>query len=233
MDSQGNVYVVDSPTVNATVSSIYRIDLADPPALSFASTPVGSTSSESPQTVTVSNFGNEPLAFSAVNYPADFPEAAGVASDCKSSTSLGAGADCTLSIDFTPEAALTSGSSQALSGSVTVTTNTLNTTATAQPVAVSGTETKRSSTVKLTAQPNPGKVGAAVTFTATVTSSGGGATPTGTDDIRLRNVAARKSSSERRRRDFVNDETGSREIYHHRVLLGRCELLRVNLCGAH
>jgi hypothetical protein len=52
--------------------------------------------------LTVSNDGNAALQIFGVSYPAGFPEAANVASDCKANTSLAAGATCTLSIDFTP-----------------------------------------------------------------------------------------------------------------------------------
>jgi hypothetical protein len=178
VDAQGNVYFVEY-SEGGGEATVYKLDLADPPALSFAATYPGATSSDSPKTITVSNLGNEPLAFSAVSYPANFPEASGVESDCNSSTSLAGGVDCTLSINFTPEAALSSGSSAALSGSVSITTNALNATATEQNVPVSGTETKASS-VKLTALPNPAKAGATVTFKATVAGAGEGApVPTG------------------------------------------------------
>ena len=39
------------------------LDFADPPALTFASTVWGSTSADSPQTVTLENVGNAPLSF--------------------------------------------------------------------------------------------------------------------------------------------------------------------------
>jgi hypothetical protein len=179
VDAQGNVYFVEY-SEGGGEATVYKLDLADPPALSFAATYPGATSSDSPKTITVSNLGNEPLAFSAVSYPANFPEASGVESDCNSSTSLAGGVDCTLSINFTPEAALTGGSARALSGSVTVATNTQNTTGTSQLVAVSGSETNAPA-VNLTALPNPARFGAAVTFKASVTGMGTGApAPTGT-----------------------------------------------------
>jgi hypothetical protein len=42
---------------------VKKLDFADPPSLSFASTAVGSTSSDSPQTITMTNIGNAALTF--------------------------------------------------------------------------------------------------------------------------------------------------------------------------
>ncbi len=176
VDSSGNVFVAD--TFNNAVD---KLDLFDPPALSFASTAAGSTSSDSPQTVTLQNIGNLPLFFSSVVYPKDFPEdASGDATDCTSSTSLASAYTCTLTIDFSPLAGSTTGSSQTLKESVNVTTDTLNTTATLQKIAVSGTETaaKLASTLKLKASSTTPTIGSPITLTAT--ASGTGVIPTGT-----------------------------------------------------
>jgi chitobiase/beta-hexosaminidase-like protein/NHL repeat-containing protein len=137
VDGSGNVYIADSYNSRAL-----KEDLADPPSLSFATTPLGLTSSDSPQTVVVSNIGNAELKFSALSYPADFPEASGIASDCTASTQLAGGATCTLTIDFTPDEPLNGKTSELLTESVALTTNTLNTAATQQAVAVAGTETQ-------------------------------------------------------------------------------------------
>ena len=53
--------------------------------------------------MTVINDGNANLAFSALSYPKDFPEASGVDTDCTASSVVAEGTDCTLSIDFTPQ----------------------------------------------------------------------------------------------------------------------------------
>ncbi len=121
--------------------SVYFLDFADPPALSFATTAYQATSTDSPRTVVVNNFGNAQLNFSALAYPSDFPEAAGVATDCTASSQVAANRACTLSIDFTPDILSTTSLSTLLSEQVTLTTNALNTTY-AQQVAVSGTETQ-------------------------------------------------------------------------------------------
>lgn len=182
VDGLGNVYVADAPQGSNGLSGVYKIDLADPPALAFAPTRHGATSSDSPKSVTISNLGNEPLTFSAVRYPPNFAEESGVESDCTPSSSLAAGGSCTLTIDFTPEAALTSGSSQVLSGSVSITTNALNGTSTTQQVAVSGSETGSllASTLDLTETPNRAKYGEKVIFAGTVIpGSIGSPVPTG------------------------------------------------------
>ena len=143
LDGNDNVYVADYPQVDSFNVAIFKEDLADPPTLTFESTAPGETSADSPQTVTVSNLGNEPLNFSEAGYPPDFPERSGAADDCTSRTSLAAGASCTLTIDFTPVSLLGGNPSLALSEAVTVTTDTLNSTATEQTVTVIGTETNQ------------------------------------------------------------------------------------------
>ena len=137
VDGSGNVYVSDYYN-----GRVVKETLANPPSLSFATTPSGWTSSDSPQTVAVSNIGNAELNFSALSYPADFPEASGIKSDCTASMLLAAGGTCTLTIDFTPDEPLNGMTSDLLAESVTLTTNTLNTAATKQPISVSGTETQ-------------------------------------------------------------------------------------------
>jgi hypothetical protein len=150
VDGAGNLYITDNFD-----GVLYRDEVADPPALSFATTVVGTTSGYSPKTVTVQNVGNATLTFSALSYPADFPEAPGTPSDCTSSTSLGTGAACTLSIDF--QAASLGGTNQPtlLNENVAITTNSLNAdNGTNQAVAVSGTETFPVAAVNLAAPAN-------------------------------------------------------------------------------
>jgi hypothetical protein len=143
VDGSGNVYIVDYVKTGSWNVAVFKEDLADPPTLSFDSTAPGSTSADSPQTVTISNFGNAVLNFSEVGYPVDFPQSTSATGDCTSSTSLAAGESCALTIDFEPVTPLNGNTFLALSGSVTVTTNTLNTTATPQTLTVTGTETNQ------------------------------------------------------------------------------------------
>jgi streptogramin lyase len=136
LDGKGNIYWSDNG--NSAVKAMGR---ATPPSLSFASTQAGQTSSNSPQTVTVQNIGNATLNLSGLSYSADFPEAAGVGTDCTSTTQLGLGISCTLSIDFSPLVASLTSASTFLSESTIVTDNALNVTQTTQTVGVSGTAT--------------------------------------------------------------------------------------------
>ena len=98
VDGSGNVFVGDSNN-----NAVKKIDFADAPSLSFASTAVGFSSTDSPQTVTVTNDGNASLIFSGLSYPTDFPQDNTVTTGyCTSATTLAASATCTLPIDFTP-----------------------------------------------------------------------------------------------------------------------------------
>lgn len=173
-DGRGNLYLTEN-----LQGGVYKEDLADPPSLSFAATPYGSTSSDSPKTVTVQNDGNVSLNFSAISYPTDFPEVPGIPTNCTSSTSLGSGATCSLSIDFTPASSTASNQSTQLSENVSITTNSLNASSNLQSLAVSGTEAAPIATVALTVPAEISTVGASVTFTATVTGESGFVAPTG------------------------------------------------------
>jgi sugar lactone lactonase YvrE len=135
VDAGGNVYIADLAN-----SRVVKEDLADPPTLAFASTAQGSTSTDSPRTVTINNVGNSALNFSAVSFPTDFPENTPAPTDCTSSTVLAAASTCTLTIDFSPTAFLNGGNPALLTEGVSVTTNTLNV-STPQTVTVTGTET--------------------------------------------------------------------------------------------
>jgi hypothetical protein len=161
VDGSGNVYATD-PGISI---GVVKVDLADPPALNFASTRPDTTSADSPQTVTVSNLGAAALQFSSLTYPADFPEAT-AADNCTAGTRLAAGANCTLSVAFAPGVPLQGNQFVALSESLSLTTNTLNTTATAQTLTVSGVES-----IQTTATPAISPVGGTFTAIQTVTLS--------------------------------------------------------------
>jgi len=180
VDGNGNIYVTDESN-----NQVVKLDFADPPALAFAATAGGSTSADSPRTVTVQNSGNAPLRFSKLTYPADFRDDG---SSCTASTELAAGGgSCTLIIAFSPVAIGGTSTSVALNESVTLTTNTLNQAAAQQQIAVSGTETKLAPTLTLKASTTSPVVGAE--FTLTATASGTGAVPAGTVTFYLGGVA--------------------------------------------
>ncbi|HEY2859233.1 MAG TPA: choice-of-anchor D domain-containing protein [Terracidiphilus sp.] len=125
VDGSGNVFVTESG-----LGRLVKLDYADPPSLSFAKTSVGVKSSDSPQTVTVSNNGNADLSFP---FPAsgDNPSiASGFALDSattcplvdttSSAGKLAAGASCRYAVNFIPVDVGTD------SGSLILTDNNLN-----------------------------------------------------------------------------------------------------------
>ena len=113
---------------------ISEVNRSLPPSLTFAPTYEGSTSTDSPQTVSVQNIGNAALGFSSIAYSTDFPEASGVNTDCPTASSvLNAGGTCTLSIDFMPTTLGTP-----LSEAVGLTDNALNVAGATQSISVQG-----------------------------------------------------------------------------------------------
>jgi hypothetical protein len=134
MDGAGNVYLADPNN-----EQIYEFPITTPPSLTFNSTNVGSTSSDSPKKVTVSNIGNASLAFSSgtnPNYPADFPVNSSDTSLCSTAGPLTAGGNCDVSVDFKPT---TTGSP--LAEDIVLTDNNLNGSGVTQSIAVSGAAT--------------------------------------------------------------------------------------------
>jgi sugar lactone lactonase YvrE len=128
VDGSGNVFVA-----NTSMNQILKEDFADPPSLSFANTAVGTTSADSPQTVTVENIGNAGLNFpvpTTGNNPtlgANFTLDSSVTSACPlvsagSATAgiLAAGQSCLLPVSFMPSVAGT------VSSTLVLTDNTLN-----------------------------------------------------------------------------------------------------------
>ena len=107
---------IGTPTPQAAVSAT---------TLGFTSQAIGSTSPA--QTVTLSNTGNAALNIASIVATGDFGES----NAC--GATLAAGANCAISVTFTPTAA------GARSGSVTITDNSGNVSGTAQNVVLSGT----------------------------------------------------------------------------------------------
>jgi sugar lactone lactonase YvrE len=128
LGGNGNLYIP-----NDFSDIVVKLDSADPPSLTFAPTTPGSTSSDSPHTLTLFNAGNAPLTLSSISYPVDFPEASSEDNACTGSVSLSTRQACVLPIDFVPT------QTGVLSEIVTVTDNALNVLGTQQSVAVSGT----------------------------------------------------------------------------------------------
>jgi len=139
VDGGGNVYIVDQGG-----NRVLKEDLADAPRLSFASTVEGSTSSDSPQTVTVSNIGNAILNFPLPTTGSN-PSVSGsflwdASSTCLQTTAssgesfeLYGGTSCTMAFDFKPLAA------GSISGSAVLADNSLNVAGATQTMSLGGT----------------------------------------------------------------------------------------------
>jgi len=130
VDGAGDLFIADGGN-----NRVVELQRSQPPALSFpTATNVGSTdTTDGTQTVQVVNIGNQALIFTALSYPTDFPAASGDASACTGSSSLAAGQECDLPIEFAPQDA------GSLNENVTLTDNALNVTGATQSIAVSGT----------------------------------------------------------------------------------------------
>ena len=114
VDGAGNVFIA----VNGQ-SRVVELQRSQPPSLNFALTAVGSTSTDSPQSMSIQNVGNQPLAGSlALALGSNFT--ANASSTCGSGFSLNPGASCYESFSFTPQ---TTG---LLSGAADFSDNTLN-----------------------------------------------------------------------------------------------------------
>jgi Legume lectin domain len=132
VDPGGNIFVsmVES---NVAITELRRSDV---PSYTFATSPVGTASGDSPQAFSVQNSGNTLLSLSGLTVGAEssflqFP-GSGTPSDCRAGITLAAGASCDLSIAFTPAVA------GPLTGAAVLTDNTLNVPNTMQTVALSG-----------------------------------------------------------------------------------------------
>ena len=144
VEASGNVFASSDQA-----NSVWKVDYSDPPSLSFATTSFGSTASDSPKTVTLTNVGNAALNFpiptvgSNPSIATSFTLDSSGSSDCPllSATgsapgTLAAGASCLLPISFRPAAV------GALSGSLVLMDDNLNATApayTTQSISLSGT----------------------------------------------------------------------------------------------
>ncbi len=136
----GNLYVSDSGNGGSVPPSIQLIQRSQPPSFSFASTAVGSTSSDSPQSVVIQNIGNQPLDAVAPGLLVTGPNfvqvpGSGTPEDCTSSFTLTPGATCNLSLSFEPQ------SVGPLTSTAVFTDNALNANSATQSIALSGTGT--------------------------------------------------------------------------------------------
>jgi hypothetical protein len=138
VDGGGNLYILTGQ------EEVRKLDLLDPPSLTFLATNLGSTSSDSPQTVTLENVGTAALSFpvpsSGTNpiIAGSFSLSSSGGSACPlvdpggSVETLPAGASCLLPFSFLPTIA------GANSGSLVLTDTNLNAVAATQTILLSG-----------------------------------------------------------------------------------------------
>jgi hypothetical protein len=185
VDGSGNVYAVY--IVNSSSNTqILKLDLADPPSLSFATATVGSTSSGSPQSVTLWNNGNTALNFPvpssganpsiSTNFALDSTTTCPQLTPASAAATLAPGANCTYAVDFVPTAV------GALSGALALTDNNLNGASAMQTLALNGTGVTLvvGTATGVSSSQSPSTYGQSVTFTAAITPASGTATPAGT-----------------------------------------------------
>lgn len=142
VDGSGNVYVAD-----AFDHRVYEVGYSSTPTLRFASTAVGLTSSDSPQTITLENSGTGALIFPtpssgnnpsiSSNFSLGSLTTCPIVSSMSSPGALSSGATCIYSVSFSPA---TPGP---VSGTLVVTDNSLNATNpyATQSISLSGTAT--------------------------------------------------------------------------------------------
>ena len=168
VDGFGNLYLSDGGD-----NAVDELKVSTPPSLSFASTSVGSTSTDSPKTVTVTNIGNAGLYFNAADnnpvYPVNFPINSSDTKLCEEDNSLNIGGSCDVSVKFVPTV------TGPLGGNVVLTNNNLNVSGSMQSIVVSGTGTGGTAAPTINWTPaTPITYGATLgagDFAATVTAS--------------------------------------------------------------
>jgi len=167
VDGAGNVFIADFNN-----NRVVKVQRSQPPILSFAATPVGSTSSDSPQSVKAQNIGNQTLTVTGLSVGTNFLQVPGTGTpaDCSSSSSLAPGETCNLSINFAPQSV-----GNIISAAI-FTDNALNSTAPAtQSVTLQGTGQLSDLTITKTHAGTFAQSGSG-SYTITVTNVGPGAT---------------------------------------------------------
>ena len=156
LDANGDIYVSDG-------NNVYEVNRTQA-ALNFGQVQEGNVSP--PQTLSVTNMGNEQLTLSGLTITANYQQQASGGSDCSGNSHLGSGVTCAIAVAFAPTAA------GVLNGAVTLTDNALNNPASRQSVSLTGTGITQQQPQTITF-PNPGTqtYGAGpITLTATASS---------------------------------------------------------------
>jgi len=158
LDSNGNAFIGFSNGVG-----IIEFQRSQPPSLTFAPTHTGFTSSDSPQSLAISNSGNASFTISSLTVGANFTrvKGSGTPADC-TATALAPGTACNLSLSFTPSIAGSLTSSFVLTDNLSPTTQTISLSGVAQ----NGAQTQTISFPSI----QPVTIGTTVTLAATASS---------------------------------------------------------------
>ncbi len=156
VDAFDNVYVTDPGVV-------IQVNRTQAAALSFASTNVDSTSAA--QTLTVSDAGNQPLNLSNLAITTNFTQLPSGGANCSSSTQLLSAGQCLIAVAFAPTV------SGSLTGTLTLTDNALNNTASSQTVQLSGTGSLVTQTINFPTIPTQTFGVGTITLSATASSN--------------------------------------------------------------
>lgn len=164
LDSGGDVFVIEGG-LEGSSNIVEELERSKPATLSFSTlTAVGSTdSTDGAKTEQILNIGNQPLTLTALNYPTDFPEAAGDANACSEGSVVNPGSGCDVSAEFSPS------NGGALNEGVTLTDNAMNAAGSQQSIPVSAT----AELLAALTSPGPGSLlpGPSTTFSWTTNPS--------------------------------------------------------------
>jgi len=130
VDSAGDLFIAGE----ALPGPLIEVLRSQPPILAFVGTGADGTGASSPQSVQIQNIGNAALSLSGLSVSENFSlvPGSGTPADCTSSSSLAPGAACNLSISFTPQ------STGQLTGTVTLSDNSLNNKSATQIIQLTG-----------------------------------------------------------------------------------------------
>jgi len=170
VDASDNFYFFEG-------NAIDKVEFNDAYVTYFVPTLDGTTDTTDAQRwVTVQNIGNAPLNLTSITPPgANFVIDSGTTT-CSVSTPIAAGGSCVVGMDFVP------GGVGALTGTLTLTDNSLNVAGATQPVYLFGTGTAAPT---VTVTPSPASITTTQALTVTVAVSGGGGNPTPTGTVTL------------------------------------------------
>ncbi len=155
LDAAGNIYITDG-------GNVYEVNRTQAAPLIFGNAFIGSTSA--PQTLTVSDAGNQPLNLSNLAITANFTQVPSGGTDCTTSTQLSSAGQCLIAVATVPTI------SGSLTGTLTLTNDALNNPASAQTVQLSTNGVQVAQSISFPAIPTQTYGVGPLTLNATSTS---------------------------------------------------------------